>query len=577
MVNQRILVVDDNPTIHEDIRKILSSAGTQGLEDLDQLELELLDEANSAEERPQYQIDSAMGGEQALDLLIQAQEAGAPYALAFVDMRMPPGWDGLETIEHLWQEDPQLQVVICTAFSDYSWNELEARVTRIDNLFFLSKPFDVMEIRQAAAAMTMKRHLAEASRLLQESLEQNLAQSREELMETTLCLKGILDAAPVGIFTTDPKFCIQSLNQAAQSLFGLSPDQATGKPLSSLISVARLVAGTHHCSALRADQSSFPAQLIISPLSLESRPLYTCIVVDQTQAQQAESESLRLKSQLFQVQKLESLSVLAEKMAHDFNLVLTAILGCAEKALLEASEGPLQDLVADIRASALRAEALTLQTLSFTGKAHRTNQSVSLNELLTRSAPFLEDTAADHIQCTLELGKPVPKVEGDPDLLQQMVGNLVLNAAEAIGDKSGRITLATGSKVLDRAFLATTLLPETETGSFVWLACQDTGAGLDPKTLNLIFDPFYTTKPERRGLGLSSVLGIVKSHKGTLKVESTVGQGSKFSIYLPACQLTPPKAPSGPQGQKKGLDSLALDHQETILESSDRRDPPDAS
>lgn len=576
-MNRRILIIDDNPAIHEDMQKILSSAGEQGLEDLDQLELELLDVADSSEETPLYQLDFATGGEQALALLIQAQQADAPYAMAFVDMRMPPGWDGLQTIEHLWEQDPQLQIVICTAFSDYSWDELQARVTRADNLFLLSKPFDMMEIRQAAAAMTMKRHLAEASRSRLEFLEQNLAQSREELLETTVRLQGILDAAPVGIFTTDQKFCIQSLNQAAQSLFGLSPEQATGKPLSSLVSVARLVAGTHRCSALRTDQSSFPAQLMISPLSLESEPLHICIVVDQTQALQAESESLRLKSQLFQVQKLESLSLLAEKMAHDFNLALTAILGCTEKALLEASEGPLQDMLGDIRASALRAGALTQQTLSFVGKGHRTNQPVSLNELLTRSAPFFADTAADHIQCTLELGKSLPKVEGDPDLLQQMVGNLILNAAEAIGDKSGQITLSTGSKGLDRAFMATTLLPETETGSFVWLACQDTGAGLDPNTLNRIFDPFYSTRSEGRGLGLSTLLGIVKSHKGTLKVESTLGQGSKFSIYLPAYQLPPLKAPSRPQGQKKGHEFLAFDHQETRLELSERREPPDAS
>jgi len=567
-LNRRILVVDDNPAIHEDLQKILGDAGAEGLADLDQLELELLEVTDTSEERHLYVLESAMGGEQALEMLVQALDSGSPYAMAFVDMRMPPGWDGLETIERLWQQDPLLQVVICTAYSDYSWDELEARVHSADNLFLLSKPFDMMEIRQAAAAMTLKRHLAETARAQMDSLTENLSQSREELLETTLRLKAILDTAPVGILTADADFCVQGLNRCAQELFGLSPEEAAGQRLSALLSIPRLSPGSHSCSGLRRDQSSFPAQVRISQLRLESGLLHICIVVDQSESQRAEAERRRLEAQLYQAQKMESLGILAGGVAHDFNNMLMTIIGNAETALLEAAEGPIRDMVVNIKATALRAAAVTQQMLSFSGKANQTPQPLSLNDLINSSLHLLKVTVPAHISWNLDLAERLPQVEADPGLMQQILVNLVMNAAEAIGAENGTITLSTGVKGLDRGFLSTTLLPEVETGSYVWLACHDSGSGLDPATLERIFDPFFTTKSEGRGLGLSSVLGIVKGHRGTLRVESAAAKGSTFWIYLPASQLPPLKAPSRPGQSKKTGRILVVDDQDGVREAT---------
>jgi two-component system NtrC family sensor kinase len=154
-INRRVLTVDDNPTIHEDFRKILekSAAADTQLEDLESAILE-------AESRPEahegFEIDSAYQGEEGLAKVEQALANGRPYAVAFVDMRMPPGWDGVETISRLWKADPSLQIVICTAYSDYSWEEILRQLGNRNNLAVLKKPFDNIEVIQLCETLTQK-------------------------------------------------------------------------------------------------------------------------------------------------------------------------------------------------------------------------------------------------------------------------------------------------------------------------------------------------------------------------------------------------------------------------------------
>jgi CheY-like chemotaxis protein len=151
--NHQILVIDDNPSIHEDIKQILGSPGSSALENLS---ASLFGEPAASPVRFSYTIDSAYQGQEGLEKVIAAVQHQRPYALGFVDMRMPPGWDGIETIEHLWQADPELQIVICTAYSDYSWSEISTRLGATDQLLILKKPFDMAEVRQLAAALTRK-------------------------------------------------------------------------------------------------------------------------------------------------------------------------------------------------------------------------------------------------------------------------------------------------------------------------------------------------------------------------------------------------------------------------------------
>jgi len=152
----RILVIDDNPAIHEDVKKILNISRRERTElgDLQQVILGTPQVPNAEQEV--FDIDSAMSGKEGLELVQRAVAADNPYMLAFVDVRMPPGWDGIETIEHLWEVDRDLQVVICTAYSDHSWQDVVARLGRSDRLLVIKKPFDNIEILQAAHALTRK-------------------------------------------------------------------------------------------------------------------------------------------------------------------------------------------------------------------------------------------------------------------------------------------------------------------------------------------------------------------------------------------------------------------------------------
>jgi len=154
--NTRILIIDDNEAIHSDFAKILASHNKAN-DELDSLESNLFDDDTSPDaERQVFDLESAIQGKEGFEKVIEAVEEGKPFAFAFVDMRMPPGWDGLETIQHLWSADSDLLVVICTAYSDYTWEDLQQRLERADQLMLLKKPFGNIEVQRLAADLTKK-------------------------------------------------------------------------------------------------------------------------------------------------------------------------------------------------------------------------------------------------------------------------------------------------------------------------------------------------------------------------------------------------------------------------------------
>ena len=184
--NRRILIVDDTTSIHQDFRKILC-ADTDGEASLDTLEQTLF--GTTTVVRQAFVLDSAYQGQEALDLVNRALAANAPYAMAFIDMRMPPGWDGLETIEQLWNVDPNLQIALCTAYSDYSFEAIEARLKYNDQLLILKKPFDHLEIRQMASALTWKWQLAQDAALKVIGLERTIEDRVQELLKVSHLLQ----------------------------------------------------------------------------------------------------------------------------------------------------------------------------------------------------------------------------------------------------------------------------------------------------------------------------------------------------------------------------------------------------
>ena len=177
----RILVIDDNPAIHEDFRKILCPDVTPSA--VDELENSLFDTETTPGVATDFELDSAHQGQEALVKVQQALTDNRPYSMAFVDGRMPPGWDGVETIVHLWKAYPDLQVVICTAYSDYSWEQIIERVGQSDSLVILKKPFDAVEVLQLAHAMTKKWTLGLQARAKTDTLE-GMVRERTHALES---------------------------------------------------------------------------------------------------------------------------------------------------------------------------------------------------------------------------------------------------------------------------------------------------------------------------------------------------------------------------------------------------------
>jgi len=257
------------------------------------------------------------------------------------------------------------------------------------------------------------------------------------------------------------------------------------------------------------------------------------------------TERKRLEEQLRQTQKLESIGVLAGGVAHDFNNLLTGVLGNATLALDTLSPThPSRPYLEDVMQAAESAAHLTRQLLAYSGKGRFIIQPVDLSSLTREITTLVRTSIPRTVQLRLELAPDLPAVEGDPGQLQQLIMNLVINGAEAIGEgRNGSVLVATGVQSVDEEFLRNTFAAaEIGPGRYVSLEVQDTGAGMDPETQSKIFDPFFSTKFSGRGLGLSAVLGIVRGHKGAIKVYSTPGQGTTFKVLLPGGEQTAAKA-----------------------------------
>jgi two-component system, cell cycle sensor histidine kinase and response regulator CckA len=260
------------------------------------------------------------------------------------------------------------------------------------------------------------------------------------------------------------------------------------------------------------------------------------IHTDITERKLAEEERENMAKQLLHTQKLESLGVLAGGIAHDFNNILMTIIGNADLALMRINkESPATENLRRVEQAAARAADLAKQMLAYSGKGKFVIESIDLNHLLEDMLHMLEVSISKKAVLRLNLTRPLPSVEADSTQLRQIIMNLVINASEAIGDISGVIAISTGYMDCDKNYLRDVWLEENlSEGLFVYFEISDTGCGMDKETVLKIFDPFFTTKFTGRGLGMAAVLGIVRGHKGAIKVYSEPKKGTTFKILLPA-------------------------------------------
>lgn len=258
------------------------------------------------------------------------------------------------------------------------------------------------------------------------------------------------------------------------------------------------------------------------------------------------TERRRLEERARHTHKLESLGVLAGGIAHDFNNLLTAILGSASLIQEELPvDSPARPFADNVVQASERAGQLTRQMLAYSGRGRFVVEPIDLAVQVREITALLETSITSQIELVLDLKTEGVLIDADSGQIQQLVMNLAINGAEAIGSGTGRVVVSTSIHELDSQVISDNLAGDPiEPGTFILLEVHDTGAGMDEATLARIFDPFFTTKFTGRGLGLAAVLGIVRGHRGAIKVYSNPGLGTTFKVFFPVTsgQLIPKSA-----------------------------------
>ncbi len=568
--NQRILIIDDNTSIHDDIRKILGATAQEDSA-LDEQAAALFGQEGATPSGPTFQIDSAFQGQDGLEMVRRAAETGQPYAMAFVDVRMPPGWDGVETIGRIWQEFPDLQVVICTAYSDYSWEEMIRQVGGTDSLVILKKPFDNIEVLQLAHTLTQKWTLSHRLQSHLRSLDQIVSERTHELQAANAHLRQEMEEraqAELELRLSEERFAkafkaspipmaIQELarerfldvNDAFLSMTGLKRADVIHRTPEDLKLCPDPEAQGELWRRLRREGSVRGMETKLRTASNEARD---CVVSAEAFDLNGKavaliatldvSEQRRLEKQLRHAQKLEAVGQFASGVAHDFNNMLTVIQGHTSLHLAASGlDTEVSRSLQQVSLAAERAAALTRQLLTFSRKQIVQPRVLDLNVTLRKLLDMLRRVIGEDIELGCDFGEPLPTIYADEGNLEQVVMNLIINARDAM-PQGGRISLSTTAVSLAPSDLHRH--PSARAGAFICLGLSDTGCGMTPEILSHIFEPFYTTKEVGKGtgLGLATVYGIVTQLDGWIEVASQSGLGTHVQIFLP-----PSGAPPEPQ------------------------------
>jgi PAS domain S-box-containing protein len=293
---------------------------------------------------------------------------------------------------------------------------------------------------------------------------------------------------------------------------------------------------------------------------------------DLSERKKAEEERLNLERHVQQAQRQDSLGVLAGGIAHDFNNLLGVVLGYADLALLKLQgKEPVREDLEEIINAVVRASDLCRQMLTYTGKGRLSVSNFNLLKLINDTTSLLKVMISKKAVLEVNLPESLPLIEADPSQIDQILINLVINASESLENKSGTIRLSLDTQNCKKEYLERLILgKDLPEGEYVCLRVSDTGKGMSSETLERAFEPFFSTKNTGRGLGLSVLMGIVKSHRGALDVRSVPGEGTMFSVYFPTVTKTSKKARKVVKKSKKewkGSGTIILaDDEQTVLD-----------
>jgi len=389
-----------------------------------------------------------------------------------------------------------------------------------------------------------------------------LRRAQEDLVESRDRFSDLYDFAPVGYVTISHRGMIIDVNLTLVEMVGVERRDLSSQPFTTLIvpddqdvfyrhrqgALESKGRGTCRLRLQRVDSEPLWVELesVLIDGEGEDYPRLLIAIIDISERKQSEVELRSLEQQLRHKQKLESLGVLAGGIVHDFNNILTAILGNAEMALYELSPmSPARNNIQEIEKSVKHATGVVKQMLAYAGKGRYVVEPIDAGRLVGEMAHLLEISISKKVDLRYNLDGSRPAFNGDVAQIHQVVMNLVINASEAIGDETGVITLSTGVMNYDDAnskegkeARRVGLGEKPAGGVYTFVEVTDTGCGMDAESIEKIFDPFFSTKFTGRGLGMSAVLGIVRGHHGALKIYSEVGEGSSFMLLFPAIEQT---------------------------------------
>lgn len=567
--NYRILVVDDNRAIHEDLRKILIG-NTEADSGLLADETLLFDAPAAHDVTTQFEIDSAYQGQEGLTRVQTRLAENRPYAVAFVDVRMPPGWDGVETITHLWRVDPDLQIVICTAYSDYSWKEIQAKLGHSDNLLILKKPFDSIEVIQLAHALTHKWSAGRVASAKLADLDLMVARRTADLQAMNAALKKevadrakaeeafriIFDASPIGIALLDQNFRFVAANRSMQDMHGLAKEGIIGNdPLElewfqSRHEMETLIGGDapsdridQHEATLRHVQFGVRTGLLwVRHVEIRNIRHALCFLLDITERKEMEQELRRAKIDAEAAAKAKS--AFLANMSHEIRTPLNGVLGLSSFLEEESLPKEIRELGKLIRTSGEMLRGVLDDVLDFSkiesGKLELENEIFSLRESLEWSTGIFRQAALEknlQLRFTLEDGVPA-YVRGDATRLRQVLTNLISNAIKFTASGSVEVSVSVDKSAKDAHFCS------------LRMAVADTGIGIPEDGRHRLFQSFsqVDASTNRRfggtGLGLAISKRLVEMMGGTISFSSEFGVGTTFvftvpvTIARPAAKLT---------------------------------------
>lgn len=577
----RILVIDDNEAIHNDFKKIFAQNRCDTSDDvLSAMDAVLFgdsDDSTPRQDQQSFELSFASQGKEGYEGLLQAIESGEPFAMAYVDMRMPPGWDGVDTIEHLWQADPDLQIVICTAYSDRSWEEVFLRLGMTDRLLILKKPFDEIEVTQLATSLCEKRRLLHESRQRMESLEQTVGQQQIEIKSVQEDAEQLIESMSSVLISLDAQGLVTRWNKVATETFGVSAEDAIGSRVQDLAIQWSNPEIVDELLTTEPDHVSIHAEVQFwdEARAIHALDLRICEIGNRenscTKLILADDVTLQknLQAQLDQAQRLESVGQLAAGVAHEINTPMQYIgdnVRYVSKSL-EKLDSLLQCLPAlvdeeitdeqlvELRKSIVNApqlkkvksslkqipEALSdsidgVESVSkivaamkeFSHPGNEEKSQVCLNHILESTITVAKNEWKYVAEINKDFTTDLSRVPGLPSELNQAFLNIIVNASHAIGDRvangdyqKGTITLST-----------------VERDGCVEVMIRDNGGGIPKSARERVFEPFFTTKDVGKGTGQGLAIVhsvVVQKHGGKVWFDVEEGVGTTFTIQIP-CQ-----------------------------------------